>query len=221
MTQADNRRLFTIVATGAFAPAAFHPWWFAHYKLLGEVEAKGTDQMLVTHEATIFKVAGFDVDVRTNRIQIGTSQENLFEPARDLMCGVLDVLEGTFIEEIGINWVEHYSTQTEKAWHHIGDKLVPKTMWNEIWPKHAGMLNLQVQLERTDDFNGKVNINFQPSNVIKNGVFTSINDHYSFKTEDSKFSSNEAAEFLRANWKKSKEMAEKLFKDIYEHTNAA
>ncbi|QHE76787.1 hypothetical protein [Hydrogenophaga sp. PBL-H3] len=220
MTQADNRRSFTVVATGPFAPGTFHPWWFAHHKLLGEVESKGTDQVLVTPDATIFNVAGFDIDVRTNRIQIGTTQENLFEPVRDLMCGVLDVLEGTFIDELGINWVEHYSTQSEKAWHHVGDTLVPKTMWNKIWPKRAGMLNLQVQLERNDDLNGKINLNFQPSNIVKNGIFTSINDHYNLKINDAKVSSAEASEFLRKHWTSSKETAEKLFKELYEHTNA-
>ncbi len=92
-------------------------------------------------------------------------------------------------------------------------------MWNEIWPKHTGMLNLQLQLERLDEKMGKVNINFQPSNIVKNGVFTSINDHYSF-ADQGKFSANEAANFVREQWPNSKLMAEKLFKDVYDRVIA-
>ncbi|MCV0439291.1 MAG: hypothetical protein K5880_11705 [Hydrogenophaga sp.] len=221
MFQTDYRKTLTIVATGPFAPATFHPWWFAYFKLLGEGEIQSiadNPSSIVTPEATIFKVAGFDIDVRTNRIQIGTSQENLFEPVRDLICGTLDVLEGTFIEEIGINWTLHYATPSEAAWHAAGDKLCPKTLWGEVWPKHAGMLNLQVELERNDDFQGKVNIQFQPSKVLKHGVFSSINDHYQIKRGDEHVSAADAASFIRKQWGNSKEIADRLFGDIYERT---
>lgn len=223
MTDALQNRGSTIVVIGAFAPAMFHPSWFARYHLLGEKEvavAAESKNLLVSTDISLFKVAGFDFDIKANRIQIGTTQESLFGATRDLMCGVLEVIDGVRIEQIGMNWTAHYSTPSRSAWHAAGDKLVPKTFWSSVWPKHVGMSNLTLQLERVDEEKGSVNVAFQPSSVVENGVFVSVNDHYDLKNTGKELYSSEAANYIRSRWDQSKAMAEKLFDDVYKETTS-
>lgn len=220
MTEAIQNRGNTLVVTGAFAPAMFHPSWFERYDLLGKNEvsaAASSANLLVSEEISLFKVAGFDFDIRPNRMQIGTTQESLFEATRDLMCSLLEVIDGAPVQQIGINWTAHYSTASSQAWHKAGDVLVPKIFWSTIWPKHVGMSNLALQLERQDDKKGHINMTFQPSPVIPNGVFLAVNDHYELKDDKAVFS-GDAAKQLRSLWAQSKEMADKLIGDVYQET---
>lgn len=220
MNEAIQNRGTALVVIGAFNPAMFHPSWFEHYDLLGkkEVAAAASEQnLLVSAEIALFKVSGFDIDVRPNRLQIGTSQESLFDATLDLVCSLLQILDGVVVAQMGINWVAHYATQSTQAWHKAGDVLVPKTIWSKIWPKHAGMTNLSLQLERDDDKKGNINMNFQPSLVVTNGVFLSINDHYDLKGAKDIYSS-EAAQQLRTFWPQSKSTANKLIDSVYKET---
>lgn len=218
MSEAFQSRGNTLVVVGAFAPAMFHPLWFARYDLLGAhevaVAAKSTN-LLVSNDISLFKISGFDFEIRPNRLQIGTTQESFFQPTRDLVCSLLEIIDSAPVEMIGINWTAHYATQSRSAWHAAGDKLVPKKFWETVWPKHVGMSNLSLELERVDNDKGKVNLSFQPSSVVENGVYFSINDHYELKSTGKEIYSTEAAKFLLSRWDASKDMAERLFQDVY------
>ncbi|MGH9875709.1 MAG: hypothetical protein ACRD9S_24900, partial [Pyrinomonadaceae bacterium] len=137
------------------------------------------------------------------------------------VCSVLEVIDGAPVEQIGMNWAVHYSTPSRSAWHAAGDKLVPKHFWSSAWPKHVGMSNLSLQLERIDEDKGNVNIVFQPSGIVGNGVYISVNDHYELKSSDKQFYSADAAKFIQSRWNPSKEMAEKMFRDVYTETTSA
>lgn len=218
MLEALQNRGNTLVVVGAFAPAMFHPSWFARYELLGNREitvAAEATNLLVSNEISLFKIGGFDIDIRPNRMQIGTSQESLFKANRDLVCSMLEVIDGISVEQIGINWTGHFATQTGTAWHAAGDKLVPKTFWKSIWPKHVGMSNLSLEFERKDERKGSINLAFQPSSVVTNGVFLAINDHFDLKIADKVTYSTEVSAFLQTHWSESKEMAEKMFDDVW------
>lgn len=221
MTEALQNQGNTFVVTGAFAPAMFHPSWFSRYELLGNQEVAVTaasQNLLVSTDISLFKIAGFEFDIRPDRMQIGATQESLFGATRDLICSVLEILDGVPINQIGINWTAHYSTASTSSWHAAGDKLVPKKFWSSVWPKHVGMSNLALQLERDDDFKGAINLAFQPSSIVTNGVFFSINDHYDVKSTGKEFCSVDAAKHIQTRWNPSKIMAEKLFADVYKET---
>jgi hypothetical protein len=221
MTEALQNRGSTLVVVGSFAPAMFHPSWFARYDLLGKNEtsiAAESQNLIVTSDISLFKVASFDFDIRPNRLQIGTTQENNFEATRDLMCSVLEIIDGIPIKQLGMNWTVHYTTQTKSAWHAAGDKLVPKDFWKRVWPKHVGMSNLSLQMERSDTETGSVNLVFQPSGLVANGVYVSVNDHYELKDGNGDMYSADAAKFLQTRWMKSKEVAEKIISDVYQET---
>lgn len=218
MLDSLQNRGSTLVVAGAFAPAMFHPSWFARYELFGEKEASvaaDANGLVVSNEISIFKIAGFDIDIRPNRLQIGSAQESLFEANRDLVCSVLEVLDGAPVEQIGINWTGHFSAQTSAAWHAAGDKLVPKQFWSRIWPKHVGMSNLSLQFDRKDDEKGVINLSLSPSSLVTNGVYVAINDHYDLKPDGIDTRSVDAAKFIQSHWRESKAVADKMFEDIW------
>lgn len=217
MSEAFQNRSANVVVLGAFAPAMFHPLWFQRYDLLGEQEAKAAadpGSLLMTDELTVFKVAGFDLDIRSERLQMATTQENLFSPLRDLVASTLNVLDAAPVKALGMNWACHFGTGSLDAWHAAGHKMIPTQFWTAIWPKHVGMQHVSVQLTRNDDFKGYLQVTVQPSRVVQHGVFVSINDHYDLSGEVGNVFSSEAATLLEKQWSISEHTALGIFEGV-------
>lgn len=218
MSEAFQHKSATVVAAGAFAPASFHPLWFERYGLLGKQEAAaaaGNSSLLVTDEIALFKVAGFDFDIRPERFQVGTPQENLFGAMRDLFCSTLNILEGTKVTAVGVNWTAHLSLPSEAAWHTAGHKMIPHDMWTKLWSKHVGMKNVTVELQREDKSSGFVQVVTQPSRVLPHGMYIHVNDHFELAGGEPKYGPD-AAKLVEERWAESGKMAEKLLQSLKE-----
>jgi len=167
----------SIVLLGKFNPAIFHPSWFAAQELIRQQEADATEIVLVHPEASILNTDWLQVHVVRNRFQAGTAQESYFEPLRDLVVGVFSLLSHTPVSAMGINRDFHFKLESEKSWHQLGHRLAPKQDWKDLLDE-PGMLSLAMKGERTDDFDGYLQVRVAPSPRIQYGVFVAVNDHY-------------------------------------------
>ncbi|TFZ00674.1 hypothetical protein EZ313_19680 [Ramlibacter henchirensis] len=207
----------TVVVAGSFAPSMFHPLWFQSNDLLGKQETKAAAEkqtLLVSDELTVFSVAGMDFHVRADRIQVGTAQENLFGPVRDLVIGTMQLLEASTVRAVGINWTAHFKLPSRDAWHAAGHKMIPYEFWARTWTKHVGMRNVTVELERKDGRGGYVQVTVQPSNVVESGVYVSVNDHYDMAKEGEPSTGAQSASLLQDQWDGSQKIAMELLEQI-------
>lgn len=216
MSEAFQHNSAVCVVVGSFAPSMFHPMWFERYGLLGTQEATAgaaPEKVLITEDISLFKVAGFDFDIRPDRVQIGTTQENLFGAVRDLVSSTLNILEANKITAVGLNWATHLNLGSEAAWHSAGHKMIPIDMWKGIWPKHVGMRNVTLELVRADELAGYVQVSVQPSRVLGHGMYIGINDHFDLGKGPVRYGAD-AAKLIDEKWESSSKMAQKMFEDL-------
>ncbi len=206
----------SIVVLGNFNPAIFHPSWFEYHNLLGKEESKNAEIDVVHPSASNFTAEWVSINVIRERFQVITTKASYYEALRDLVVGVLELLEHTPLGSMGINRDMHYRMSSKEKWHLIGDKLAPKEFWNGLL-ESPGMRNLTLEGKRTDDFAGYIRVRVEPSNKIEHGVFISVNDHYEVKEDDeNRFNTLRFQNILREKWqrslKKSLEISERLIR---------
>ena len=207
----------SLVVLGDFAPTIFHPRWFHDYGLLGKGETNESvddkNFTLVPHLAN-FKVGQFEFQITRERFQVTTNREDYFEPMRDLAQGTFSILDNSPVRAIGFNWGVHIRTGSEAAWHAVGDRLTPKANWKELWPKHIGMQDVSMRLDRDDQFVGAINVSVQPSFTLQYAVYIGINDHFDFSAKES-FKASDAAQFIKTEWQKGQDRAKIILEGIY------
>ena len=210
----------SVVALGNFAPAMFHPSWFARHGLIAEAEAAASAKspgLSISDAHATFAFSGIEFHALHDRLQFATSREDMHHPLKDLVASTLALLDATPVSSMGINWSKHSKAPNEDKWHEFGHRLAPKEFWNKNWTGHAGMLRVHMRLERTDSKLGSVNVNVDPSSEIRPGIYCRFNDHYEFSEKSA--SAGFAALLINEVWGSSKESALKMIRALEEDLN--
>lgn len=203
-----------IVLRGQFNPAMFHPAWFAGQDLIRSQEADAAEIEIVHPTAAIFNADWLQVRVLVDRFHVSTIQEPFYEPLRDLVISVFDILSSTPIRLMGINREFHYRLESEQAQHKVGHVLAPKQQWEDMLDK-PGMLSLTMEGARPDDHEGYIRVRVEPSTRTKFGVFVEVNDHYQIQSPSkTPQGTSEIVNILTTRWTDSMhlglEIAEKI-----------
>jgi hypothetical protein len=189
-----------IVIRGAFNPAIFHPSWLATQGLIRSQEADAAEIEIVHPQVAQFSAEWLRMVVMMDRFQVATTQEPYYEPLRDLVVGIFDLLRHTPLKVVGINRDFHYELQSESAWHGVGHQLAPKEHWLAVL-SGPRMKSLTMQGKRPDDFKGYILVKVEPSVRVDFGVYVSINDHYELPSaSESPASAEEAIKILSEQW---------------------
>lgn len=194
----------SIVLRGPFSPAIFHPSWFALHELVRRQESEAAKVDIIHPNAAVFTTEWLQINVVNDRFLATTSQESYYEPLRDLVVGVLELLSHTPLRAMGVNRDFHYRLDSEEAWHGVGHGLAPKQHWEHVL-KQPGMLSLTVESRRPDEFDGYIRVKVEPSTSVKYGVYIQVNDHYQLKSGDEggKPGTREATRILAEQWNAS------------------
>ena len=204
--QLDNQ-VVAVVLRGDFTPTIFQPAWLASHGLIRTQESDAAKVVMIHPTATVFTTEWLQLSVIQDRFHVATTQESFYEPLRDLVVGVLKILNETPLRAMGINRGFHYRLGSEHAWHNIGNQLAPKKTWESLLDK-AGMRSLIMEGARPDGQKGYIQVKVEPSTTIKLGVHVELNDHYQLKSDDSNLTSTRhATEILSECWTKSMERA--------------
>jgi len=167
----------TIVVLGRFNPAIFSPAWLRLHNLIGAVEASEADVKMIIPPAAVFSTEWLSVDVRHDRMQLGTAMPQEVERLRDTAIGVLSVLPETPISAVGINRDVHWATPSREKYDWFGDELAPKKFWDRHL-KLSGTQDLTIRAVRPDNWAGYILVSVQPSTLVKPcGVYAMVNDH--------------------------------------------
>jgi len=197
------RQGVNIVIRGQFNPAIFHPAWFQAQKLVRGQEAEAAKVEVIQQNAAIFAMEWLQVQIVSDRFQVGTTQEAFYEPLRDLVLGVLDILNHTPLTVMGLNRDFHFRLESEKAWHSVGHRLAPKEDWQGILAD-PGLMSLTMQGKRPDRSSGYVQVKVEPSAQVQYGVYIEVNDHYELRsTPETTAPPSEALKILAEQWSAS------------------
>src|SRR5262245_11978654 len=115
-----------IVLRGNFNPTMFHPSWLAANGLISNKEAEAAKVEIVALPIANFQTEWLQVTVTQDRFLMATSQEPFYEPLRDLVISIFNILNHIPLKVMGINRNFHYELESEEAWHAVGDHLAPK-----------------------------------------------------------------------------------------------
>ncbi|MDE3098541.1 MAG: hypothetical protein KGJ88_03630 [Verrucomicrobiota bacterium] len=203
-----------IVLVGSFNPAIFHPVWFAHQKLIQQVEAERADIKIVSPDISMFSIGWLTVDVTQDRFAARTSQIQNLEPLRDLVRGTFGLLCHTPVKQMGINRIAHFRSASEDAWHQLGHRLAPKEPWAGLLEK-PGMKRIQMQGVRPDDYKGRISVVVEPSVLVKPfGAYIEVNDHYDNDAEVKADECERMMKILAASWQISLERSVRIMQTL-------
>lgn len=220
----------SIVAVGAFNPAIFSPDWLEARELIGSGDAevaRTNKSLIVSSQVATIQTNWFALQVLENQFSL-TSQGALSPGFRDLALGVMTLLPHTPISAVGLNFMGHFKMGSPAEYNKIGDRLVPKAVWNELFHEennHVGVQMLTVSVQKikreadgglTPLISDRKNISVEPSNKLKLGVFLSCNDHREIDHSklENQTAAERVAEILESDWQSSWDASLKLFDDL-------
>lgn len=220
----------SIVAVGAFNPAIFSPDWLEGRGLIGveDAEAARTNKsLIISSQVATVQTNWFALQVLDTQFSL-TSQGALSPVFRDLAVGIMTLLPQTPVSAVGLNFMGHYKMASRVDYDKVGDRLVPKGIWKEIFSdedEHVGVQNLTVSVQKvkreTDGgvtalSNNRKNISIEPSGKLKLGLFLSCNDHREIdrsKLED-QTAAERVSEILESEWQASWDASLTLFDEL-------
>lgn len=173
-----------ITLVGGFRPANFSGHWLAERGLVrkSDVDADNSEEQKIRNDLYQIKSGAFDLLVMQDRMTVQGSAGNA-PVIRDLVLGLLQINAASAISAIGLNFNAHYKCDSEDEWHKIGHFLVPKPMWQELFPgRHIGTRTVQVSVADEGDIANRAEITIQPSAKLKHGIFFGWNDHHALDT---------------------------------------
>lgn len=214
-------KTLSIVLIGDFNPVIIQPFWLESKKLIRETEAKKANVEVIHSDISKFDLDWVSFQITKDRFELRTSQEPYFEPLRDLIISIFEILKETPIRALGINHISNYALRDEKQYWSFGNSLSPLNMWDGIL-KDARLLELQiVEITRMDGLDGNFKVRITPADPelsIPYGIAFNINDHYVIPP-DSSGRNNEMVTLLGKNWDYSFERNNLLIEQIWKKIN--
>jgi hypothetical protein len=171
-----------VVLLGKFDPLQITPRWLRQVDLIGVEDYESYSIEVISPTATIVSFGSIRLQIGPENLQVGTDASGDVEAARDLAAGILLSNGSSEISAMGINRMVHFGAGFDR-YHAIGDALTPKELWVGVL-RMPGMLNVGISGVRDDGYGGNINVQVQPSAVVRPGVFISINDHYTLTYAD-------------------------------------
>ena len=208
----------SIVAAGAFNPAIFQPQWFLDKALIAENAATSArDHLLVAPELTAFTADWLGVQITLQQASLTTADEGRDVDLRDVAKSVFTLLPETPVDGIGINADAHFRVSSEEAWHEIGDKFLPKDMWEPVFTngedfirrpsgKTVGLRSVMVEVHRPKS-RGFIRVEVAPSvRIGPNGVYMGINSHFQLSQQERRGNGYDAVSILDEQWEPTRRL---------------
>ncbi|MGU9808437.1 hypothetical protein [Pseudomonas sp. LF052] len=170
----------SIVLVGEFDPLAMAPHWFVKHGMIPQEDIDETLTIeLVYKEVTRFSVANVIVEIRPDVVVLRSTQSSFDYLVHDLAVGVLTSIKSAGVTAVGLNIWQDVVIRDNKLWHQFGDMLAPKEFWSVAVPEsgRAGLVNLQMQINKPDGDPGVYNFSVQISELA-NGMRWSLNNHF-------------------------------------------
>jgi hypothetical protein len=207
-----------IVLTGSFNPRILQPAWLAAQKLIREAESEAADIRIVHEEVVSFSLEWVNLEVDHDKLSISsTPKSETPEQVRDLALGVIEVLDHTPVDRVGIQFFGHLAMADQATRDKLGWTLVPPGPFSGQLD-NPGMRSLQMAGRRPGDEDGGngLLVKIEPSyRIAPNGVYISILDQYDVSgPEEANLGSALAVKCIKDRWTSSFERAEAIVDEI-------
>jgi hypothetical protein len=196
----------SIVLKGSFNPTIFQPQWFVRQNLLPTEEGEKAEVKVITPQVTEFHTERFIIQATMDSFGAVAKPDTNPSPLRDLVAGTFYVLEHTPLKALGLNRDMHFALPSEEVWNRVGDKLVPKAVWEGVLKGHVGMRALLIQAEvpgfpDIKQEGSRLSVRVEPSNPVKYGVFIQSNEHFEVPKDTTKSDASDyLMERIRTRW---------------------
>ena len=215
MRQIKDKHL-SIVLRGDFNPKIFQPYWFCMNELLGKKETEAANVQLIHEDVLHFSLDWLDIQVLRDRFTVRLLQNGYEEALRDLVLGTFKLLNHTPSRVMGVNKGVHFMVDSLDEWHSLGHKLAPKEgIWDCVLRK-PGTLNVLIEGQRTDGFEGCIRVKVEPSQRHHPGVFVEVNDHFVGKGGEKVPAITPMMEILSSQWDNCVERSNRIIRRIME-----
>ena len=224
VSDVTERLSASIVAVGKFNPAIFSPSWLEKFDIISASDAASAEMGVVHPEITVFRAGGFAFDIRTDRFSCEVESEPLVRVLDATATIFGDLLPHMPIEQIGINYIEHFRLKSAGQRIALGRALAPAAIWGE-WGKRldqlpnsnpGGLIVLAMQEPYDPPGSGQRRVEVQPSAVVEPrdvGVFIAVNDHNNLVGDGT---GTAAAEFLRGRFDRAVSEAREIVSSFTE-----
>lgn len=174
-----------VVVRGRFRPEELSPKRLVDLGLLGPADATSAEfEVLIPGQISVYQAGWVNCYFQSDSIQVSTSSEADFERLRDLAAGILSSLTDTKISMMGINRAVHFEVGDPFKWHAVGDRLANNGLWDGVL-RLAGMKSLTSWGARSDNYWGHIQVQTEPSNLVRYAIFVSYNDHFDLTLAES------------------------------------
>ena len=204
----------TIVLVGNFDTKQAHPDVLLKSELIRQADLVDLKIDTVVPELVILTFPWITLNVESRRLTAATTLTSpMPEPVRDFVIGFVGDQISSVITAIGINTEYHFQVPTVSRMHEIGHLLAPKQPWSNIL-KDPAMQTLTMRGERDDGFKGYEFVRVEPSVVLQQGVYISVNEHFEALPDEVTKKPQALLEVLETQWAKSLSRAEHIFDAI-------
>jgi hypothetical protein len=221
-----------VVLRGQFATASLTPAWLFDKGLIGKREIETSRyELLIPDEIAVFKADWLSCRVERTRMEFSTDVQAEFERLRDVVVGVVRDLPDLEAASLGINRNVHFGVASGAAWHAVGDAIVPKEQWSDVL-NLPGMRSVTLWAIRPDLYEGRVQVQVEPSQPHPPAIYVAVNDHFDlFRVEKQPTSRDDlplapgpiepdsdkkpaAIEILNTEWSESMRRAEEIITHV-------
>ncbi|MEM9347352.1 MAG: hypothetical protein AAGB26_12120 [Planctomycetota bacterium] len=210
-----------MVLLGDFNPPILAPHWLFSTGLTSKSEADEAKVDVIHPEFSNFQLSWAAIACDKTRLQIETSDIAKEFELRDMVFGIITVLEHIPLRAFGFNYSVHVKFNDIEVWHRFGHDCTPKAIWSDYLEK-PGMRSLVIEGKRQGATSKRTQIKVEPSPEIETGVHIHINEHFVLdneKTESEKrkeietAGSSEYPEFLKHSKYVVQNLLENYFKE--------
>lgn len=196
-----EQQAHSIVVVGNMNPRIFHPIWFAKEELLPASEAENARIEVIHPDVAVFSTPWLNIQVTRQQFIANTSMQAYFEPLRDLVIGVFELLGHTPAVALGVNFEMHMPLREEKL-AQLSNQMAPDTFWKErnIEP-NIEELKIRIDKPKGHISERYISLTIQASKLLDTGLFLSFNNHFQLASGASDFhSARETADILKKEW---------------------
>jgi len=206
----------SIVILGGFDPRGLHPLWFRSENLLGHEEAAQAELKVMFPDLTEWSTESLLLHATRDRLLVQARLESAADAVRDLVLGILQLLEHTRVTALGLNRSMHFDVGGEANWHKVGDTLAPKAIWDRHLGTRVGMRVLQLERSpRGDGLAGKTVVGVYPSVKLAHGVYFDVNNELTIDGGDAG-NARGCAEMISTHWSRLLDEARTMAESVLE-----
>ncbi|WP_026770541.1 hypothetical protein [Asinibacterium sp. OR53] len=171
----------SIVVVGNFNPVIIQPFWLAQKKLIREQEAQDAVVEIIHPSIVKFKLDWCEFEIGTERMEVRTSRDALFDALNDLVKSIFGILKETPVKAVGLNHLLYYAMPDEERYYEVGNRLGGLTNWKRLF-KDPRLFILDVgEVQRSDGKMGSKRIRVAPADIplpTPYSLLVYINDHF-------------------------------------------